>query len=84
MIDRYLFRGDLLIATGTTPEDFVQERQLGDRMFCFNKAIQEGHKDYLWTSQRVYRYAMHDMGAAWFPLPDSEIPRYKALLLLHQ
>lgn len=84
IIDRYLFRDDVLIASSGANYGFEKERQLGDRMLCYNRNIQPGHKDYLWTSQRLYRYVMHESGAFWSSLPDEGIPHYKALLLLQQ
>lgn len=75
---RYLFRDDVLRASGDGSTVFERQRLLDDRMLTF----QEDPWDSIsWYS---YRYVMYDQGAAWQPMPPEETARLRALLLIQQ
>ena len=79
-ISRYLFRDDVLIATGTSMRTFDEVSKLGDRMLVMRRPIVG--TEFSWSSFRMACFIDNTWG--WVSMPDDEIARLRALLLLQQ
>lgn len=80
MISRYLFRDDVLIASGTSMQTFDVIYQKDDRMLSMRHPIVG--TEFSWSSFRMVRFI--DNTWDWLAMPKDETARLRALLLLQQ
>ena len=80
MISRYLFRDDVLIDTGTSMHTFDEESKKDDLMLTMRHPIVG--TEFCWSSFRMTQF--YNLSWGWFPMPDEETARLRALLLLQQ
>ena len=81
MISRYLFRDDVLIATGTSMHTFDDESLKDDLMLSSIPSVVEPDQ-IMWMAYRMTQFPNLSWG--WFALPKEEATRLRALLLLQQ
>ncbi len=79
MISRWLFRDDLVIDRGTSLHTFDDVSQKNDRMLLNTFSLSEPDK-LIWAVYRMTQYDNFSWG--WHPMPQEEVDRYRALLLL--
>ena len=80
MISRYLFRDDVLIATGTSIRTFDEVSLKDDRMLAMRHPIVG--TEFYWSSFRMACFIDNTWG--WVAMPEEETARLRALLLLQQ
>ncbi len=80
MISRYLFRDDVLIATGTSIRTFDEVSRKDDRMLAMRHPIVGN--EFSWSSFRMARFIDNTWG--WVAMPEEETARLRALLLIQQ
>lgn len=80
MISRYLFRDDVLIATGTSIRTFDEVSKKDDRMLVMHESSVPNQ--YYWSSYRLALFEGNSWG--WLSMPNTETTHLRALLLLQQ
>lgn len=80
MINRYLFRDDVLIATGTFMMVFDEVFKKDDRMLVMRHLIVG--TEFSWSSFRMACFI--DNTWDWVAMPEEETARLRALLLIQK
>ena len=80
MISRYLFRDDVLIASGSSIRNFDEVSKQGDRMLSMRHPIVG--TEFYWSSFRMACFIDNTWG--WVAMPDEETARLRALLLIQK
>ena len=80
MISRYLFRDDVLSATGTSIRTFDEVSKKDDRMLAMHESSVPNQ--YYWSSYRLVLFEGNSWG--WLSMPNTETVHLRALLLLQQ
>ena len=80
MISRYLFRDDVLIASGTSMQTFDVISRRDDRMLSMRHPIVG--TEFYWSSFRMACFIDNTWG--WVAMPEEETARLRALLLIQQ
>ena len=80
MISRYLFRDDVLIATGTSMRTFDEVSKKDDRMLAMRHPIVG--TEFSWSSFRMACFIDNTCG--WLAMPEEETARLRALLLIQK
>ena len=80
-ISRYLFRGDVLIATGTSMHTFDELSLKDDLMLSSIPSVVDPDQ-IMWMAYRMTQF--HNLSWGWFALPKEDAERLRALLLLQQ
>lgn len=81
MISRYLFRDDVLIATGTSMSTFDEVAKKDDHMLAIKHPIVG--TEFYWSSFRMACF-MDNTWGCWVSMPEDETARLRALLLIQQ